>query len=238
MENLNSAGQIKPNKKSINFIVSVIILLLVVGGTLYYFWPRSGNSGLPKSFTNLEVVRTDLTEEEINKKTELFNMDAKNLTGESAVDFWYLLEMAQIKKDFGDYYGAEEILIKAGEDNPENSTSFGNLADLYANFIKDYPKATQAYQVAIANSINDSFGVNFVRNFHDFARYSIGNSEMAEIILLDGIKGRPENSELHALLASFYKETGDKIKALEYYQKAYKLNPDNYLLKEEIDKLK
>jgi tetratricopeptide (TPR) repeat protein len=56
-------------------------------------------------------------------------------------DFNAWMNLAVVKKIAGDYRGAEEIWLYAIKAWPESSIAFGNLADLYQNFLKDPAKA-------------------------------------------------------------------------------------------------
>jgi len=56
--------------------------------------------------------------------------------------------------------------------------------------------------------------------------------------LLSGLEYNPGNFELVINLADFYKETDDKEKAIEYFEKAIEILPERAgALQKEIDKL-
>ena len=57
-------------------------------------------------------------------------------------------------------------------------------------------------------------------------------------MLLNGLEYNPDNFELVIALADFYKEIGDKGKAIEYFGKAIEILPERAeALQAEIDKL-
>lgn len=215
-------------------ILSVVALVFVIAAIGYYAWLQTfgGGSALPTDFK----VTADLSEEQIAKYRQEFNT-AKDALAQNPKDFDALLKLGMVKKYIGDYRGAEEAWTTAGEQQLKNSTSFGNLADLYANFLQENDKADVAYQTAIRNSTGESLNVGYYRNYYYFVKDSLKDSAKAEQVLLQSIKDNPKNSELHILLAQLYRDSGNKSKALQYFQKALALDPTDDLVKQEIQKL-
>ena len=218
------------------FIISLIILALVIGVIVYSLWPKqAAEEG--DSLLSFKIVSQDLSEEE---KADYLNkfQAAKTSLEQNPDNFTLWLSLGTLKKYAGDYEGAEKVWIYVGEIRPKNSISFGNLADLYTNFLKDYDKAISAYQTAIANSVGEAGNARFYRNFFEFYLYYLNDKAAAESILLEGIEKNPANSELPILLAGFYRDEGNKQKAIEYFEKALALDPQDDLVKAELKKLK
>lgn len=233
----------KEGPKKINSIIFVIILVLVIGAIGYYLWPRDNQPSVKPDdnqvvdLSEFKVIQDNLTEEEKQDYFSRFESIQKTLD-QDPNNFDALLQLGMIKKYIGDYKGAEAAWVKVGEITPKNSTSFGNLADLYANFLKDYDKAIIAYQTAITNSLNEVKNILFYRNFHDFYLNYLNDKQTAEQVLLEGIESNSGNSELFILLAGFYRDEGNISKAIEYYEKALEIDPEDYLVEEELEKLK
>lgn len=225
--------------KKINFLVSLVIFLLVLGGLIYYLWPKNINEEQAKLDDLLEfkIVKNDMAPELLEKYKNEFDK-IKEVLIKDHDNFWALLEIGIVKKYLGDFQGTEAAWLKVNELSPKNSTSFSNLADLYANFIKDYEKAIPMYQIAIANSLGEPKNIMFYRNFYEFYRYYLKNDQKAEDILLEGLANNSKSSELLAVLASFYRDNGDKQKALEYFKQALEFDPKNEAIQNEIKKLK
>ncbi|MDX9893217.1 MAG: tetratricopeptide repeat protein [Patescibacteria group bacterium] len=228
------------SKKKINLIISIVVLLLVLIGIGWYFsadlvklLPQQQE---PVVLSEFKVVRTDLSEDQISQYRQEFDR-LLGLLDESPDDFYVLLQLGRVKKDVGDYHGAEAIWIRVGEISPQNSVSFGNLADLYTNFMFDKDKALAAYRTAVANSANEPINLPFYRNFYDFYRYSLNDMEGAKQVLLEAIANNPLSSELHVLLAQFYLDNDQQEQALRSFQEALKIDPDDELIKAEIEKL-
>lgn len=224
--------------KKTSKIISIIVLVAVVVLMAYYFWPEPKTDG-PVEFSiaeELKIERTDLTPEE----TEDFNKrydDAVISLGKNPEDFWALMEIGTIRKIVGDYRGAEAAWIKVGEISPNNSTSFGNLADLYANFLHDDNKAIENYEIAIQKSLGEVFNAVYVRNYYEFA-IAKGDYERAESILVTANATTPKNLDFIILLANFYDDQGDTKKAIEYFEKALEIDPEDQDVKAELNRLK
>ena len=124
------------------------------------------------------------------------------------------MEVGLIRKGLCDYQGAADVWTYVGEIRPENSLSFANLGDLHTHFLVDYPKAEAAYLRAIENEKHD---VNYFRNFFELYYYSYTEKKhLAEKVLLDGLNYNPDSHDLMTLLASYYRDNGNKEKAIEY----------------------
>ena len=226
-------------KDKIKKIITLVILLLVIGLIIFYFLPKSPviYDQLADYPSDFKVSNKNLPDEEIEKYLQSFIEIKQSLEDDPDYqDAW--LRLGMVKKQIGDYQGAEVAWIKAGELSPKNSVSFGNLADLYANFTEEYDKAELAYLKAVENSLGERVNLVFYRSFYYFYYYNLEDYEKAPALLLEGIENNPNSSELPILLASFYKETGNINKAIQYYQLALKLDPTDELIAQELEKLK
>jgi len=221
--------------KMVKNIILGLILLLLIGGAVYYFWPKVPADPFVNLF-EFKIVKTDLTDFEKEKYQKQFEDAVTALTEQpDQLDGW--LTLGRVKKNLGDFQGAELAWLKAGEVRPKNSISFGNLADLYTNFTKEYEKAESAYIQAIQNSLGEEHNSALYRNFYYFYFYNLEDNQKAEAILKEGIENNSGSSDLLVLLADFYKKTNQPDKAIEYFQKALTLDPERVELKEEMDKL-
>lgn len=225
--------------KNIRNVLIGAVLLAFIGFTAYTLLPKPSDQPVEKKATLLEfkVVKNDLQQWEIDKYTNEF-ADLKNKLEANPDNFDNLMALGQIKKYVGDYPGAEAVWVRVGELRPFNSTSFGDLADLYVNFTKEYDKAEQAYQVAITNSLGEDKNVYFQRNFYYFYKDYIKDDQKAEQTLIKGIEANPKSGELHILLGIFYKDRGKTAQAIEQYEQGLALSPDNDAARQELNALK
>lgn len=224
--------------KKNNLIVAIIIVVVAVGLMGYYLYPRAGNhqKAAPDYFT-INIVDQTLPPEKRDAYVAEFNKVHETLS-ENPDLFNSWMELGAIKKQLGDYKGAEEIWLHATDLRPKNSLSYNNLADLYSNFLKDYDKAIPNYEMAIKNSIGEPINVSYVRNFFEFYYYYVKDNTKAEQVLLSGVENNPKSADMLNLTASFYQDQGSKSKALEYYQRALEADSSDQSIKDAIDKLK
>ena len=230
-------------KRNIIFsLIFVIITLGIVGGLVYYLTPTSDTPAQsepdPNDYFTLTIVSDDLAEEEIASYQQRFSEVVTEIqTIPDFVNPWF--ELGQIKKNVGDFRGAEAAWLNANKIRPNNSTSYGNLADLYTNFLIDYDKALVSYQQAIQNSQDEFLNVQFYRRLYEFYLYNLKDLGQAEAVLLQGVEDNPADSELSILLAQFYRdELDDTQKAIQYFELALKNDPTDELVKQDLDALK
>jgi tetratricopeptide (TPR) repeat protein len=128
---------------------------------------------------------------------------AKNPT---QVDLW--LGLGTLRKMGGDYQGAIEDWNYVGKDgNSLSSVAYGNLADLYLNFVKNYPQAEASYKAAIA--LNPAYPDYYQGLFTLYTTTSYKPSPTAaEDILKQGIAANPKAVDLQVTLAVYYKSLG------------------------------
>ena len=226
------------NKNKISLAVSGIVLVIVIAITVYYLLPEDfGQEGASSDYFTLTVMSTDIPEEKIKEYQEQLSALKKAIEADpDFVNHWF--DVGLLKKLVGDYQGAEAAWIKAGEIRPANSTSFGNLADLYANFLHEYDKAEVAYEIAIKNSAGEVKNLLFYRQYAEFAFYRLGDIAKTEEILLQAAEANPASSEPLIMLGSFYQDRGENQKAIDYYEQALEIDPEDDLTRDELNKLK
>ncbi len=139
------------------------------------------------------------------------------------------------KKQVGDYYGARDIYIFAGQIRPLNSLSFGNLGDLYMNFLKDYPSAEIAFKRAVVNVGNENS--SYIRNLIDLYNFW-GKKDLEKQTILEAISKFPKEPPFLVLMSRWYLQAGDKTNAIVYMQKALDLDPQNQAIQRELENLK
>lgn len=105
------------------------------------------------------------------------------------------------RKTLGDYGGAAADWEYVSLLYPQNLIAFGNLGDLYANFLHNNAKAEAYYQTAIKNSPQN---IDYYRNL--FTLYISENKNSQAVALLeDGLAKNPKNPDLELLLSNYQK---------------------------------
>lgn len=151
--------------------------------------------------THSLVITSNLSETakaELRTKVEQTKKDLQ--TEPERADLW--LSLGLYYKTAGDYSAAEEVWKYVAEIT-SNYIVLGNLADLYMNFIKDYPKAENYYRQALQIKPTE---IDFYRNLYTLYRYLYKtDTNAAQEVLELGLKNNPGNSELQALLEEYNK---------------------------------
>ncbi|MEW5907575.1 MAG: hypothetical protein AB1643_00085 [Patescibacteria group bacterium] len=187
-----------------NKIILIIIILLLAGGAGYYIYNdlsptrRVGESEEPQQPVveipnldrpiNITVNLTKEAEEIIRKKIE--ELSSKLKENPNLLDLW--LDLGIYRKIIGDYEGAVEAWEYVSVVSPKNSTSFHNLGDLYAFYLKDYQKAEKNFLIAIENNPSQIFSY---RSLYELYRYAMKDDEKAKEILKKGIEINPDTSQ-------------------------------------------
>ena len=224
------------SKKSIIIAAGLFILLASLGGALVYKNYRDSLALTPaKLLASFEIKNQSLTPEVAQLFQQRFN-ETKEILQKEPDNFDKWLYLGVLKKGVGDYEGSRDVFIYAGQIRPGNSTSFGNLADLYTYFLNEPQKAESAIKQAIANDPNE---YSFYLSLADIYRYKFpdGNA-LYEKTMLDALQKFPDTPNLIAPLAGFYRDTGQTAKAIEWYEKLLKLTPDNQAAKDDLAELR
>jgi hypothetical protein len=128
------------------------------------------------------------------------------------------IDLGAMRKMAGDYRGAETAWLFVTKTAPRNTIAFSNLADLYMNFLKDYPQAETMYKKVIAlDPAQIEPYVSLATLYGNL--YKTGTSA-AEDILKKGIAAHPDSADLHVLLARMYAKAGRAAEAKVQYQAA------------------
>ncbi len=146
------------------------------------------------------------------------------------------IKVGLLKKIFNNYIGARDAWEYAVEEFvPNEATTLAGLADLYGFYLKDFEQAEEYFRRAITADKNQT---SVYVNAADFYRnvYTEKKGE-AEKIILEGLNSLPNDESLLIYLASYYRDEGNKEKAVEYYEKVLAIEPGNEAVREEIGRL-
>jgi len=234
------------NKKFI--LIVGIIILAIVGGLIFYFFNQyrktesvdDSKAEIIQQITTLTFVNEDenLDEESKQRYQRLFDPQAKKFIDdpESVEAYWSLIKIGQVKELAGDYDGAVQALIWASEMQPKGYVVNGNLAHLYFRQYQDFAKAEEYYLKAIEpDGIQTA---NYYLDLHEIYRYFYKtDTNLAEDILKQGIERLPEETDLMAILAHYYKSLGRYDEAEQYYRMMLEVNPDSQVAKDGLASL-
>lgn len=227
----------------IRLILTVVVALAIAGGLGYYFYlqfnpPQLARQKEIKEITTLNLEnKNDLTPELVEKIKAGFDKEAQILLAnpDSVGAYWPLLTIGSIKQQVADYAGAEQAWLLAVKLQPKAYPPYGNLGHLYFRYLQDYPRAEQAYLKAIENSPQQAL---YYGELYQVYRYFYKNdTSAAEDILIKGLAVNPDSIDLMMELAGYYKDTGEKQKAIEWFDKIIKLDAKNEYAKQMLFEL-
>lgn len=167
-------------------------------------------------------------------KKELATIAADVQKNPDQLDPW--LRAGVIKKFFGDYAGARDLWEYASLVRPQNTVSFLNLGGLYGLYLKDYPQAEKNYRQAIENNIADPAPYLELASLYKNS-YKEKEGEILKVIE-GGIAFTDNDVDFYVYLGGYWTEKGDTVKAIDNYEKALKLDPNNKAVKAEIERLR
>ena len=227
------------NRKLI--LIIGIIILAIISGLVFYFFDQyhktepieDSKEEIIRQIFTLTFINEDLDEELKQKYQRLFDPQAKKFLDdpESVEAYWPLIKIGQVKELAGDYDGAVQALIWAGELQPKSYVVNGNLAHLYFRQYQDFAKAEEYYLKAIEP--DGIQAANYYLDLHEIYRYFYKtDTNLAEDILKQGIERLPEETDLIAILAHYYKSLERYDEAREYYQMMLEVNPDSQVAKD------
>lgn len=150
--------------------------------------------------------------------------------------FYGWIQIGLLKKTIGDFEGARDAWEYASVIEPLNSLSFANLGELYWRYLHDYPKSENNLKISIEHKPDDIFTyVSLAELYH----YSFTEKkDLADDVLLNGLKANPENDTLMRRLAYLYEQRSEWGNALSWWQKVLEKKPDDKEVIAKISQLK
>lgn len=179
--------------------------------------PTDVPSTRPSLDRQVQVTDTSLTAEvkaDLVKKIQ--DATAKLKINPSNLGTWF--ELGLYRKAIGDYTGAAEIWEYVVVSRTGDFITMHNLADLYRNYLKDYPKAEKYYLKYMQLNAGD-FGAAIDLHQMYWHQYT-AKKDQADDVLVQYLAKHPDSVEVLVELARYYKAVGDTSNARIYYQRA------------------
>lgn len=222
------------SKNKIKIIVTAVLALIVLASVSIYLYDNYKKSKVVVDYNKtieeiatLNIIRTDLTPEQILEFKEDFAKKATTFLRdpEDVSRYMTLLTMGATKKEVGDYKGAEQAWLWASKIQPNAYPPYSNLGYLYFHHFQDFEKAEQAYLKVIDTA--PMVDVGYFELYQIYRYFYKQDSNLAESILIKGIENNPLNNGLMSELADYYKDMSQKDKAIEWYNKALEIEPND-----------
>ena len=224
-------GNVKMKKETIQYAfiysVAAIFIVTILSGGGYLFYKKYSD----KKTLNKEVQMPDEMRQKYLQRID--EAKAKIKLGNSSQYDLYM-ELGNIEYSLGKLGDSIDAYEKAGEISPKNYPSFLSLGNIYTD-LKWYDKAQEVYLNAMKNSpISSDIYLKLSQIYNiDWE----GKKFNSENILVKGLENNPNNPDLLINLAIYYKNIGDKVKAIDYYQKHLIVRPDNEAANVELAEL-
>ncbi|MBU4360411.1 tetratricopeptide repeat protein [Patescibacteria group bacterium] len=235
-------------------IILVIILIFIIAGIsayFFYFEQNKNNPDSPGILINAQDLlefnnyNDELSPELVDKYLKQFlaakDMIINSQNSQTEIDPSYWLTIARMKKYINDFQGAEQIYLYLISVDTNNYIPQGNLADLYANYLHNYKKASEHFWLAMEKSQPSAqVVIAYYRNLADiYADKLINQKQEFEKRAEQDLKEKYFGSvDFLTMLAKYYKDINNKEKAINYLEQALVLDPTSQTIKDEIEVLK
>jgi predicted Zn-dependent protease len=178
--------------------------------------PQAQKTSLPEPSLSMSTIDTSKLDQNMVATAEVnMQVTVANLQKDKT-SFHDWIDLGVERKTVGDYAGAALDWEYASALYPQNAVSFGNLGDLYTNFLHDNTKAEVNYKLGIQSTPTN---VDLYRNLFNLY-ISEGKNTEAVALLKSGITATPKNYDLDLLLARYYSSHTDSASAKVYYDQA------------------
>src|SRR3989344_3314121 len=229
--------------------IILVIVLVIVGGGAYFTYPyysryfEKRETVSPDSDRISRILEFNIKDQSLDNETadryfRVFNQKKKFFLdhfGQAEV-FYAVLDIGIYKQAVQDYQGAEEAWLYAREAEPNSYVVNGNLAYLYHHYLNDYQKAEEYYLLALApTDVINSY--NYYNGLYELYHYKLADQAKAEEILNKALEKLPDSIDVLFLAGGYHRDTGDIVKAKEFYSKVLKIDLSNDLDKNELAKL-
>ena len=152
----------------------------------------------------LNALKTAALERKIPTGNEAATKELKDLSSQLKSEPNYIqgwLQLGILRKYLGDYEGASLAWQYATFLRPQDYIAFSNLGDLYHYYLRDFPKAERYLRKAV--DVKPDYVAGY-KNIFDLYMLSYKEKEnLAEPVLLEGIKKNPDDHYLETILVSY-----------------------------------
>jgi tetratricopeptide (TPR) repeat protein len=183
---------------------------------------------------SLPSVDRDITDDE-RGALERTIAEAEAILAVDAQNFSTHVTLARAKADLGDLDGAAEVYRKMNQRFPRNFLSFQNLGNLYEE-TERYEFAAEQFFHAIDNAPRDPHQYRNIVNLYTYKLTE--RREDIPRILQKGLAELPGSVDLMAMMATYYRDTGDRDEAIRWYELLLVFDQENESIISEVQALK
>lgn len=202
-----------------NLIVIAIVVVVVIGSASFFIWrdntakptievvtppaPQAAAQPAPPE-NELNILKIAALERKIPAGNEAVVKELKDLSVQLKSEPNYIqgwLQVGILRKYLGDYEGASLAWQYATLLRPKDYIAFSNLGDLYHYYLKDFPKAEKYLRSAV--DIKPDYVAGYKNLFDLYTLSYKEKANLAEPVLLEGIKKNPNDTYLKKILDSY-----------------------------------
>ncbi|PIS40652.1 MAG: hypothetical protein COT26_02220 [Candidatus Kerfeldbacteria bacterium CG08_land_8_20_14_0_20_43_14] len=230
-------------KKSIILATIIVSLILVLAASAFVYNKKKDYSN-QVSFSDIITIEkllgykikdVSLSGERISFYQEKFK-ELKTRIQKTPEDINAWLSLGMTKKSVNDFEGARDVFLYVTQKYPTDAVAFGNLGDLYSNFLKEPQKAEEAYKQALR--ISSGYSSYYIGLGEVYLYLMPEKTSLYEQVMLDGSRRFPQDPYFISSLASYYKKSNQTQKAIEQYEKLIQLDPQDKAVREDLAELK
>lgn len=218
----------------INKKLFFLVVLLIITGTVFYFWPKEKNDS-PQTFEeqlfNI-TIPDDFDEYQIAKANEKLE-DLKGLYAQDKENINFWIGLGNLRNFTRDAQGAISAHQKCLEINPLNIVANINIADIYEKKLNDFPKAEEYYKKAIDNHFNNPDLYNRLARLYYI---KMNKPADAEKTFLEGLEKTNNYPDLLVALINFYNKQDRPEDKIKYIKILLELYPDNQIYQQTYSK--
>lgn len=184
-------------------LCGIAVAAVLAGGAYWYSTktplPSQTGQEIPPPFEATDPIQygPEITAE-VRVAIEAKAKTVRDAIATNPYDLYAWLNLGTYHKWAGDYQRAAQIWQYVASYGISNfsSVAYGNLGDLYMNFIKDFNKAEAAYTEAI--SIAPTY-IDYYRSLFYLYKDLIKDTAKAKAVIDAGLEANPGNKDIEAL---------------------------------------
>ncbi len=214
------------SKKKILLILGIVLFVAAIIGLVGLAW------WLEKK-DERQIEKLAQGQEQGQKLIDQYK-EAKKTLQKDPNDFGAYFEIGWVKTELKDWPGAAAAYEKSVALNDKNITGWNNLAYVYTQ-MKNYPKAEESYLKSL--EVSAGYMPTYMSLIDFYENYYIEKKSEIEKVILRGLQASPENEGLLSALAIYYRDIGQKGKAIDAYERLLHIKPGDEEIRQEILKL-
>jgi len=219
-------------------ILTTLVVIFVMGVVALNLWDKQKEQN-PVENDGIDYLKYEsygYTREKIDQIFGRIELLEEAIKSEPDA-FDYYLQIGSLYKMIREYELAEQAYLKSIEINPDFAAGYAELANIYIYPMGRLEEAEENYLIAIEKT---PFRSDYYRWLADLwvSKFPEKKPEI-EGLMLKGVAEGPANSTaFYGYLVNYFEREGNYNKAIYYAQKAIANDPENEILKQDLERIK